>query len=30
MRHLLTALAALTGADYCAACGWWTRPNCGH
>jgi len=29
MRRLIHALAR-TAADYCAACGWWTKPHCGH
>lgn len=34
IRRLLTALRGAAydepGRDYCAECGWWARPNCGH
>lgn len=28
IRHLIAAVRAAL--DYCAECGWWTRPGCGH
>jgi hypothetical protein len=27
-QHLHTLIRA--AADYCAACGWWSKPFCGH
>jgi hypothetical protein len=27
---MIHRLAHILGLDYCAQCGWWTRPNCGH
>lgn len=27
---LAIRLATLLGVDYCEACGWWTKPGCGH
>lgn len=29
IRNLIAALRN-TGLEYCAECGWWTKPNCGH
>jgi hypothetical protein len=26
----LVAAAARAGLEYCATCGWWTKPGCGH
>jgi hypothetical protein len=27
---MIRRIAHILGYEYCATCGWWTRPHCGH